>query len=137
MYHTLFKAPTISKMKDFKKYYILHATPAEVYLAITNPFTINMWTNEEAEMSTVPGSEFSILGGSISGKNLEFIENKKVVQQWYFGDEEVPSIVTIKLHDHKEGTSFEVTHTNIPDEAYDEITSGWDEVYIGNLIDFF
>lgn len=124
-------------MKDFKKYYILNATPEEVYIALTNPFTINLWTNEEAVMSTEPGSEFSILGGSIEGKNLEFVPNKKIVQQWYFGDIEPSSIVTIKLHDHKEGTSFELTHTNIPDEVYDDITAGWDENYIGNLREFF
>lgn len=124
-------------MKDYKKYYILNATPEEVYIALTNPFTINLWTNEEAIMSTEPGSEFSILSGSIVGKNIEFIANKKIVQEWYFGDEEPASIVTIKLHDHKEGTSFELVHTNIPDEVYDDISNGWDENYIGNLREFF
>ena len=124
-------------MKDFKKYYILRATPPEVYMALTNPFTISLWTDEEAEMSTVPGSEFSILGGNIAGKNIEFIENKKIVQQWYFGDEETQSIVTLKLFPHKEGTSIELVHTNIPDEAYEEITRGWDEIYFGSLEEYF
>src|SRR5256885_453016 len=102
-------------MKDFKKYYILEASPEEIYLAITNPLTLELWTNEEATMSTQPGSEFSIMGGSIEGKNIEFVENEKIVQQWYFGDdEEAPSIVTIKLHKHPEGTSVELRHTNIP-----------------------
>ncbi len=72
-------------MKDFKKYYIIRATPGEVYIALTNPFTISLWTNEEAVMSTQPGSEFSMLGGAIVGKNMEFIENKKMVQQWFLG----------------------------------------------------
>jgi uncharacterized protein YndB with AHSA1/START domain len=124
-------------MKDFKKYYILEATPEEIYIAITNPITIQLWTNEEATMSTEPGSEFSIMGGSIEGKNIEFVENKKVVQQWYFGDQEEPSLVTIKLHDHAEGTSVELRHTNIPDEAYDDIIEGWDSAYFGSLQEFF
>lgn len=124
-------------MKDFKKYYTLEATPEEVYIAITNPITIQLWTNEEAVMSTEPGSEFSIMGGSIEGKNLEFAENKKVVQEWYFGDQETPSVVTIKLHEHPEGTSVELRHTNIPDEAYDDILEGWDSAYFGALQEFF
>lgn len=124
-------------MKNFKKYYILHGTPEEVYIALTNPLTIELWTSEKAEMSTIPGSEFSILDGSIVGKNLEFIENKKIVQQWYFGDQEPASIVTIKLHEHKEGTSVELNHTNIPDEDYDDIVEGWNEVYFELLRDFF
>ncbi|HEY1039710.1 MAG TPA: SRPBCC domain-containing protein [Bacteroidia bacterium] len=124
-------------MKDYKKYYILNGPPEEVYIALTNPFTIELWTSEKAIMSTEPGSEFSILDGSIEGKNLEFEENKKIVQQWYFGDQEPPSIVTIKLHEHKEGTSVELKHTNIPDEAYDDIVEGWNEVYFELLQDYF
>ena len=125
-------------MKDFKKYYILNGPPEEVYIALTNPFTIELWTSEKAVMSTEPGSEFSIMDGSIEGKNLEFEENKKIVQQWYFGDQETPSIVTIKLHEHKEGTtSVELKHTNIPDEAYDDIIEGWNDVYFELLGDYF
>ena len=77
------------------------------------------------------------MDGNIEGKNLEFVENKKIVQQWYFGEQELPSIVTIKLHAHKEGTSVELHHSNIPVEAYEEIKKGWDTVYFGGLGDFF
>ena len=124
-------------MKDFKKYYVLPASPEEVYLALTNPNTINLWTGEEAEMSTEPGSEFSLWEGSISGKNLEFEEGKKIVQEWYFGDQAESSIVTIKLHPHKDGTSVELRHTNIPDSDFKDIVEGWDDAYFGSLSDFY
>ena len=39
-------------MKDLKAYYMLPAHPAEVYIALTNPYTIQLWTGEEAVMST-------------------------------------------------------------------------------------
>lgn len=124
-------------MKDFKKYYIIPAEPEIVYAALTNPLTLQAWTGDEAEMSTEPGSEFSLFDGSIVGKNLEFEEGKKLVQQWYFGEQEEPSIVTIKLHPHKFGTSAELRHTNIPDHDYNDITEGWDEAYFGSLIEFY
>ena len=124
-------------MKDFKKYFIIKAEPAEVYLALTNPLTIHLWSGEAAEMSTEVGSEFSLWEGSISGKNLEFVKDKLVQQEWYFGDREEKSIVTIKLHKHAEGTSAEVRHTNIPDEDYDEIVDGWNNMYFGALQDFY
>lgn len=126
-------------LKDYKKYFILPATPEELYIALTNPFTIQLWSGEEAVMSTEPGSEFSLFEDSIVGRNLEFEENKKIVQEWYFGEDEpeTPSIVTIKLHAHKEGTSVELRHTAIPDEAYDDIVEGWNEVYFDALKDFF
>ena len=115
-------------MKDFKKYYIINASSEEVYLALTNPFTIELWTGEKAEMSTEPNSEFSLLDGSLVGRNLEFIENK---------NPDNPSIVTIKLHKDEEGTSVELRHTNIPDEAYQDIVDGWNYVYFKGLRDFF
>ena len=124
-------------MKDYKKYYTIPASPEEVYLALTLPATIQLWTGEEAEMSTEPGSEFSLWEGSIVGKNIAFEEGKKIVQQWYFGDQEAESIVTIKLHPHKQGTSAELLHTNIPDEVFDEMVEGWNENYFGLLIRFY
>ena len=124
-------------MKDYKKYYKLPAQPEEVYLALTNPNTIHLWSGEPAEMSTEPGSEFSLWEGSIVGKNLEFDEGKRIVQEWYFGDQAEPSIVTIKLHPDKEGTSVELRHTNIPDADFDDITEGWDDAYFGALHEFY
>jgi activator of HSP90 ATPase len=124
-------------MKDYKKYYIINATPEDIYLALTNPATLHAWTGEEAEMSTEPGSEFSLWEGSIVGKNMEFDPNKKIVQEWYFGDQEEKSIVTIKLHSHDQGTSVELRHTNIPDADYDDIVEGWNFAYFGALREFY
>jgi len=124
-------------MKNYKKYYMVPATAEEIYLALTNPITIQLWTGEVAEMSTEPGSEFSMWDGSIVGKNLEFIENKKIIQQWYFGEQAEESIVTIILHPDKGETSVELRHSNIPDGDYDDIVSGWDDAYWGSIIDFF
>ena len=99
-------------MKDFKKYYIIPAQSEDIYLALTNPATIQLWTGE-------------------------FEPNKKIQQEWYFGEQENASIVTIKLHQHKQGCSVELVHTNIPNEAYDDIVSGWNENYFGALEEFY
>ena len=124
-------------MRDLKKYFIIPATPGEVYLALTNPLTIQLWTGEQAEMSTEPGSRFSLWNDSITGTNIEFEKNKKIVQHWDFGEQEQTSVVTIKLHEHAKGTSAELRHTNIPDEAFTDIQEGWDNEYFGALTEFY
>jgi activator of HSP90 ATPase len=126
-------------VKDFKKYYIIPAPPEDVYLALTQEPTIMLWTGDQATFVAEPNTEFSLWDGSIIGKNLEFEPNKKLVQQWYFGDEEAeaPSIVTLKLHAHNQGTSLEVRQTNIPDEEYNDLIEGWTNEYVGSLIDFY
>lgn len=124
-------------MKDFKKYYIIPAEPSDVYRAITTEVTVELWTGSPASIKAEPGAEFEMWDGSICGRFLELEADKKIVQEWYFGEAETPSIVTIKLHPHKHGCSAELVHTNIPDDAWDEITGGWNEVYFDALIDFY
>jgi activator of HSP90 ATPase len=89
------------------------------------------------EIDPVPGGEFSMWDGAIEGKFLELEPFSKIVQEWYFGEQDEPSIVTLKLHEHKKGTSLEVRQTNIPDEAFEDISSGWDDPYISSLVEFY
>ena len=124
-------------MKNFKKYYIIPATPEEIYKALTTEITIRLWTGDLVEIDPREGGEFSMWDGSITGKFIELVPYTKIVQEWYFGESDEQSIVTIKLHEHKKGTSFEVNHNNIPDEAYDEIVAGWDDEYVAGLQDFY
>ena len=124
-------------MKNYKEYYIINAEPAEVYIALTNPATLQLWTGDPAIMSTEPGTPFSLWEGSIEGMNVAFEPGKKIVQEWFFGEQEEASIVTIILHPHKQGTSAELRHSNIPDEAYDDIVEGWNDVYFAALLDFY
>ena len=124
-------------MKDFKKYYIIPATPEELYRALTTEITIRLWTGDLVENDPVPGGEFSMWDGAIEGKFLELEPFSKIVQEWYFGEQDEPSIVTLKLHEHKKGTSLEVRQTNIPDEAFDDILDGWDDPYISSLMEFY
>lgn len=123
-------------MKEFKKRYLLNASPADVYNAMTNPLMIEIWTGEPVVMSTEPGSDFEIWDGAITGVNLEFIQDQRIVQKWYFGEEE-DSIVTIKLHPDRKGTLVELHQTNIPDEAYENMVDGWNQEYFGNLGQLF
>jgi activator of HSP90 ATPase len=124
-------------MKDYKRYFLLPGQPRDVYNAITNKNMLEIWTGEDAVMEPEPGTEFSLWGGSITGLNIAFEEDRKIVQEWYFGDQEESSHVTLILHPDKNGTSIELRHTNIPDEAYDNIVEGWVEDYFGALKELF
>ncbi len=124
-------------MKNYKEYFLLNAQPEEVYAALTFAPTITLWTGEEAIMEPIPGTEFSLWNGNISGTNIEFEPGKKIVQHWDFGEQEEPSVVTMFIHEHKKGTSVELRHTAIPDDAYDDIVEGWNEVYFKSLEEFY
>jgi activator of HSP90 ATPase len=124
-------------MKNFKKYFLVGAPPDQVYLALTNEATFQLWSGDHADIQVYPGGEFSLWDGSIVGKMLELEPGKKIVQQWYFGDQPENSIVTIKLHPHTQGTSVELHHINIPDHDYEDIVAGWTHEYFGSLQEFY
>jgi len=124
-------------MKTFNKTFRINAEPSDVYSALTNPFTIELWSGYPAVMSEDPGSEFSLWEGDITGRNIEFLRNSKVVQEWYFGDQQEKSIVTITISPDGENSLVTVEQTNIPDEDFQEISEGWREYYIGAITGFF
>ncbi len=124
-------------MKTFKKTFKINAEPSDIYSALTNPYTIELWSGYPAKMSTETGSEFSLWEGDITGRNVEFIQDKKVVQEWYFGNQDDKSIVTIIISPDGENSQVTVEHTNIPDDDFAEISEGWREFYIGAIMNFF
>jgi len=124
-------------MKTFKKIFKINAEPSDVYAALTNPYTIELWSGYPAKMSTEPGSEFYLWEGDITGRNLEFIQDKKVVQEWFFGDQTEKSIVTIDIRPDGENSLVTVEHSNIPEGDFADISEGWREYYIGAIINFF
>jgi activator of HSP90 ATPase len=124
-------------MKTIKQSHFINATPDEVYLALTNPLTIELWSGYPADMQPVEGTEFALFEGDISGMNITLIPNRKVVQEWYFGENSEKSIVTIHLKESEGGTHVDLEHTNIPDEEIENITEGWKSYFWGAIKKYF
>jgi activator of HSP90 ATPase len=124
-------------MKTIRQNHFIRATPEEVFSAITNPFTIELWSGYPAQMEAKDGTEFSIFDGDIIGKNITVIENRQLIQEWYFGDQKEESIVTIELSHHQSGTKVKLEQTNVPDEELEEFQEGWSVYYWGAIKNFF
>jgi len=123
-------------LKDFKTRIKVKSELEDAFAAFTNPFTIELWSGYPAVMSKEAGSEFSLWEGDISGRVLEVEEEKKVVQEWYFGEQEAASIATLKFFVQGGKVQIDLEHTNIPEDAYDDIVEGWNEYYLGAIKTF-
>ena len=124
-------------MKELRKYYRIKGAPEEIYASLINPFSISLWTGAKAEMNEESGARFSLFDGDIEGVNIAFEKDSKIVQEWFFGDQEEKSIVSITLRPDRHYTKIELHHSNIPDEAYEDMVQGWDNFYFGGLKAFF
>jgi len=120
-------------MKDLRKTIHIKVPREEVFNALVNPLTIELWSGYEAIMESSPGTEFSMFEGDITGQIRVLDPPRFVEQEWYFGEQEKKSIVSIELFDEKGKTRLELNHTNIPDEAFSDIMSGWNEFYLSAL----
>lgn len=118
---------------DFKYSLEISADPEEVFAALTNPFQISIWSGYPADMKAEAGYVFSLWEGDITGVNLEVVPNRRLVQEWFFGEQAEQSVVTINLRKNGSRTLLELTHTHIPDDVFDEITEGWREYYLGSV----
>lgn len=118
---------------DFEYKLVIAADPEEVFAALTNPFQIEIWSGYPADMKAEVGYVFSLWEGDITGVNLEVVPNRRLVQEWFFGEQKEQSLVEIKLKKENGKTLLELRHSHIPDEVYDEITEGWREYYLGSM----
>ena len=124
-------------MKNFKKTFHINAEPSDIYAALTNPYTIELWSGYPAQMVAEPGEEFSMWEGDITGRIIELVTDKKVVQEWYFGETDVESVVTINISPLGGASVVVVEHTNIPDDDFENIAEGWVEYYMGAIRRFY
>ncbi|MGM0648779.1 MAG: SRPBCC domain-containing protein, partial [Bacteroidota bacterium] len=125
------------QMKTLQLTFKINTDPHILYRALVMPQTIELWSGFPAVMSETPGSEFEWFDGDIVGKNLEFDPGKMLKQQWFFGEDHPPSLVTLTLHEGKNKTEVELYQTNIPDEAFENIKYGWKNMIMSSLKEFF
>lgn len=118
---------------DFQYQLEIIADPEEVFAALTNPFQIELWSGYPADMKPEAGYVFSLWEGDITGVNLEVVPNKRLVQEWFFGEQDEQSIVRITLKKAGGRTLLDLNHTNIPEDVYEEITEGWRDYYLGSV----
>jgi uncharacterized protein YndB with AHSA1/START domain len=123
-------------MKDFTFSLVIKESPEAIFNAITNPAAIELWSGYPAVMKAVPDTEFSLWDGDISGRNLSVEPPVKIIQEWYFEDNKPASVVNIQLTEEKGRTRITIFHTNIPDDAYENISEGWRKYYLGALKEY-
>ena len=113
--------------------YRIIAKSDKVWDALVNPKTIEKWGGGPAVMEDKIGFEFSLWGGDVYGKNIEVERYKKLVQEWYGGEWNRPSIVTISLNADGHCTEVLLEQKDIPLEEIKEINEGWRDYYFEPL----
>lgn len=120
-------------MKNLRKTIHIKVPREEIFNAMTNPLTLELWTGYPASIEARPGGRFTMFDGDISGR-IKTLEPPSLIEQvWNFGDQEEESLVRIELFEENGKTRVELSHVNIPDEAFENIDTGWKHYYLEAL----
>lgn len=118
---------------------LLPVPPDKVYKAWLNSKEHSLMTGGEAKITAAEGKSFTAWDGYISGKNIELIPSKKIVQTWRtteFDEHDEDSNLEILLEPHAEGCKLTLHHTNIP-QGQTQYKSGWLEHYFEPMKEYF
>ena len=121
-------------MDTIKQTYMINASPAEVWRALTDPEVIELWSDADAEFEPVVGAEYALWDGSICGEIVEVVPRQKLVQTWQPDNwERDDSIVTFTLTPVGKKTRVDLLHENVEDSDYEGTNEGWDVYYLGAI----
>ena len=87
--------------------------------------------NKPTEISREVGGAFTLFGGYITGRHVEFVPNERIVQAWRTGswDPGIYSIARFELLEQGSGTKIVFDHTGFPKGAAVTLASGWKAHY--------
>ena len=126
-------------MKPIRQTITFKATPHDVYEMLMDSARHAEFTGDRAVISRKAGGTFSVFSGYATGKNLELIPDRRIVQTWRASDwpDGHESQITFELREVKGGSRLTFTQTGVPDEFNAAIRQGWIDYYFAPMKRYF
>lgn len=109
--------------------------PSRVYEALVDSGKFAAMTGAPATGKDTEGADFSVFGGHITGRHVELVPGKRVVQAWRAKTwpEGLYSIVRFELAGDGKGTKVHFDHDGFPEDMKEHLAKGWQSNYWDNL----
>lgn len=114
---------------------MMPGTPHEVFELWVDEVRHADFTGGEAKISRQIGGSFVTFDGWASGKNVELVKDRKIVQTWRGEDWPAgyTSTLTIVLQPTAGGTKLMFTQTDVPTPVAKDVAAGWRQYYWGPM----
>lgn len=111
------------------------APPARVWEALVDARRFAELTGAPASGDAAEGAAFSAFGGHITGRNVELVPGRRIVQAWRAKTwpEGLYSIVRFELAAHDGGTKLVFDHDGFPADMKEHLAKGWQANYWDKL----
>ena len=109
----------------------IQASPSRVYDALIDAKQFGEVTGAPADIAPQAGGAFSMFGGHITGRTVELVPGKRIVQAWRATDWEdgLYSIVRFELAEQGGSTGLTFDQSGYPEAAHGELDPGWHKMY--------
>ncbi|HTY11220.1 MAG TPA: SRPBCC domain-containing protein [Bacteroidota bacterium] len=124
---------TPSKTKVIRQKAAIPASPEEVFDAYMDSRVHAEFTGGgKATVSRKVGGTMTAWDGYISGKNLELVRGKRILQEWITTDwlkDDPVSILDLRLSKKGNGTELTMIHSEVPARLASSLAKGWKDYY--------
>lgn len=103
----------------------------KIYKVLTTSLEFSKVTGAPADIAKSEGGAFSCFGGQITGRHIELVPNKRIVQAWRAGPwpESLYSIVKFDIHQTGDSTTVDLEQTGFPEGGEGHLEGGWHKMY--------
>jgi activator of HSP90 ATPase len=109
-----------------------NTTPQVLYNLYLDAKQHHASTGVTARIKEKEGSSFSVYDGYATGRNLQLIKDKLIVQSWRASDwteNDIDSTFVIRLEPKGKDVVVHATHANVPDNQAKSLDKGWHDYY--------
>jgi uncharacterized protein YndB with AHSA1/START domain len=125
---------------DYRLSCTLPASPDTVYDAWLDSARHAAMTGAPAKAGARVGDAHSSWDGYITGKTLELVPEKRIVQSWRtteFAGSDPDSKIVVELAPTRTGTRLTLIHEGAPDGQTDYENGGWRDFYFAPMKAYF
>lgn len=97
-------------------------------------------TGTKCSVRARKGAKFTAGDGYISGKNVELVKGKKIVQEWRtteWPEDYGSSTLEINLREKGDGTEISLVQTKVPKSQVEYYRQGWQDFYWKPIKEYF
>jgi activator of HSP90 ATPase len=111
----------------------LPAEPAKIYDMYLDRRLHTAFTGAPAIVAPREGAKFSAFGGTLTGKILQLVPKRLIVQSWRspaWKDSDIDSTLVLSLRPIRgKQTLIELTHLNVSEQDFAGVSQGWELYY--------
>ncbi|KAI8646862.1 activator of Hsp90 ATPase [Parasitella parasitica] len=103
----------------------------ELYETLTDARRASIWTRGHVKLTNEAGSTYEFFNGNVTGKMLELVPDKKIVQTWRLKSWPAGhySTVTLELEEGSNFVTLKMSQTDVPVGEEENVEKNWSGYY--------